>query len=93
MLLYLGSFDGTNLALIVRLSRGRPNGACLAADHLNAVGIGALSVHSSLEGVLALCSLPFGSLKKREIYNVYMLLWVSCSFYFFTHNVCLAYKK
>lgn len=66
MLFQLGCFDGTHLALSLRLGRGRLDDACLAGGHLRAVGdrIGAVSIYSSLEGLLGLDSLSFGSLKK-----------------------------
>lgn len=52
----------------MRLSRGRLDDACLAGGHLRAVGdrIGAVSIYSSLEGLLGLDSLSFGSLKKDK---------------------------
>ena len=61
------------------LGKGRLDDARLAVGHRSAVGrrIGALSICSSMDAVLAL-DLPFGSLKKkkRAIYNAYRV-WYS----------------
>ena len=88
MLRFVGCFDGTDLELILRLGRRWPD-ACLTAGHLKAVGIGALSVYSTLEGVLALGSLSFGSLKKRAINIAYMVLWVSRNSFTFLDTYCM----
>lgn len=71
MLLELRCFDGSHPAVSLRQGRGRSNHARLAVGHLvvvqlRAVGdrVGAVSVYSStLECLLVLDSLPFGSLK------------------------------
>lgn len=66
LLFKLGYFDGTHLALSLRLGRRRPVDRRMAGGHLRAVGdrIGAVSISSSLEGLLVFG--PFALLAKEQ---------------------------